>query len=108
MRVSRWFVLALRHREGVGGRGAAADFRRDAELLRDPVDLRLVEMRDRLEKQGVGPKMIDSYLALASYQKAGGATARVSDSVADILGRPPRTIRDFVRDYRKHFVGSGA
>lgn len=70
--------------------------------------LSMDEMRERLEKQGVGPKMIDSYLALASYQKAGGATARVSDSVGEILGRPTRTIRDFVRDYREHFVDPDA
>ena len=47
--------------------------------------------------------MIDSYLALAAYQKAGGATARVSESVEEILGRKPRTIRYFVTDYKEHF-----
>ena len=95
--------------------GTAIGYGELAEVLTDELGktvtyhaLSMDEMRDRLEKQGVGPKMIDSYLALASYQKAGGATARVSDSVADILGRPPRTIRDFVRDYREHFLGSGA
>lgn len=63
------------------------------------------EMRARLERDGVAPDMIDSLLALAAYQKAGGPTERVSDSVQKILGRPARTIRDFARDYQRHFVG---
>lgn len=65
--------------------------------------LSMDEMRERLEGQGAHPKMIDSMLSLAAYQKAGGPTERVSESVAQILGREPRTIRDFVRDYREHF-----
>lgn len=61
------------------------------------------EMRARMVGQGIGPEMIDSYLALAAYQEAGGPTARVSDSVAQILGRPPRTIRGFARDHAQQF-----
>lgn len=68
--------------------------------------LSMDEMRARMEGQGVHPEMIDSMLALAAYQKAGGATARVSPSVADILGREPRSIQDFARDYRNYFVSS--
>lgn len=41
--------------------------------------------------------------ALAAYQKAGGPTARVSESVAEILGRPARTVEDFANDYREYF-----
>ena len=68
--------------------------------------LSMDEMRARMEGQGVHPEMIDSMLALAAYQKAGGATARVSPSVADILGREPRSIQDFARDYRNYFVSA--
>ncbi len=68
--------------------------------------LSMEEMRARMESQGVGPKMIDSMLALASYQKAGGPTERVSESVREILGREPRTIHDFVRDHREVFARS--
>lgn len=80
-----------------------------SEVLGTPVKyhaLTMEEMRQRLEKQGVAPKMIDSFLALAAYQKAGGPTERVSESVEQILGRAPRTIRDFARDYRELFVAS--
>lgn len=65
--------------------------------------LSMDEMRARLQQQGESPKMIESYLALAAYQKAGGATARVSESVSEVLGRPPRSILDFAKDYRSHF-----
>lgn len=65
------------------------------------------EMRVRLEGQGLGPEMVDSYLALAAYQKAGGPTERVSPSVEEILGRRPYTIDDFVRHYRADFVVAG-
>lgn len=82
-----------------------------SEVLGTPVSyhaLTMEEMRDWLEQQGVAPKMIDSFLALAAYQKAGGPTERVSESVEQVLGRAPRTIQDFARDYREHFVASQA
>jgi uncharacterized protein YbjT (DUF2867 family) len=72
-----------------------------------PVEYRALsmdEMRARLERQGMDANMIESFLALAAYQKAGGPTERVSDSVERILGRPPRSIQDFARDYRERFV----
>lgn len=65
--------------------------------------LSMDEMRERMEKQGVNATMIDSYLALAAYQKAGGPTERVSDNVREVLGREPRTIQDFAMDYRESF-----
>jgi hypothetical protein len=42
-------------------------------------------------------------LAIAAYQKAGGPTATISDKGERILGRRPRSIREFVRDYAIHF-----
>lgn len=65
--------------------------------------LSMEEMRSRMEKQGISAKMIDSYLALAAYQKAGGATARVSQDVREVLGREPRSVFDFAQDYRENF-----
>lgn len=65
--------------------------------------LSMDKMRARMEKQGISTKMIDSYLALAAYQKAGGPTERVSESVREVLGREPRTIQDFAMDYRESF-----
>lgn len=61
------------------------------------------EARARMEAQGVEPRLIEATLALAAYQKAGGPTAQVSEDVERILGRPPRSIRDFARDYSDRF-----
>lgn len=66
--------------------------------------LTMEEARARMEAQGVEPALIDSSLALAAYQKAGGKTAEVSGDVAKILGRAPRSIDDFARDYKDAFV----
>ena len=42
---------------------------------------------------------------MAAYQKAGGPTEKTSDGVERILGRPPRTLTEFARDYVDHFRG---
>jgi uncharacterized protein YbjT (DUF2867 family) len=57
----------------------------------------------RMEARGTPAAMIEAMLAISAYQKAGGPTAKVSGSVERILGRPPRTIRDFARDYARLF-----
>lgn len=78
-----------------------------SETLGETVTYRALSMeeaRARMEAAGVPPKSIESILALSAYQKAGGPTERTSDHVQQILGRPPRTIRDFARDYREHFT----
>jgi uncharacterized protein YbjT (DUF2867 family) len=59
--------------------------------------------RARLEAKGTPPDQIEAMLAISAYQKAGGPTSTVSDRVARILGRPPRSVRDFVRDYADRF-----
>lgn len=66
--------------------------------------LSMDEMRKRLESQGMAGNMIDSLLALAAYQKAGGPTERVSPSVSEILGRAALSTRDFVRHHTAAFV----
>ena len=91
--------------------GEAVGYEALADALSDELgttityrSLSMDEMRERMRGQGVSEKMIDSMLALASYQKAGGPTERVSESVRNILDRPPRTIRDFVRDHKNEFI----
>lgn len=90
--------------------GEASGYDELAEALSDALEkpvtyrsLSMDEMGVRMKKQGLSDAMIDSYLALAAYQKAGGATARVSGSVREILGREPKTVEDFARDYRENF-----
>ena len=57
------------------------------------------EARLRLTRVGQPPAWIDATLAIAAYQRDGGPTAVVSPTVERLLGRPPRTLRDFVRDH---------
>ena len=64
----------------------------------------LEEARARLAERGVAAAAIDAMLAIAAYQRAGGPTATISPSVERLLGRRPRTIRDFAHDYASHFV----
>lgn len=59
----------------------------------------MAEARARLAARGVAAASIDAVLAIAEYQKNGGPTATVSPNVERLLGRPPRTIHDFVRDH---------
>lgn len=61
------------------------------------------EARSRAAARRVAPAAIDAMLAIAAYQKDGGPTATVSPSVQRLLGRAPRTIRDFARDYAESF-----
>lgn len=61
------------------------------------------EARERMSARGIDDQAIDALLALAAYQRAGGPTAKVWDDVERVLGRPPRTIHDFARDYAGQF-----
>lgn len=77
-----------------------------SEVLGRTVTYRPITMEDAragLAARGIAAGLIDATLAIASYQKEGGATAVVSPSVQQLLGRPPLTIREFVRDYADRF-----
>lgn len=58
----------------------------------------------RLRRLGLAPWAAAAQIALYGYQRAGGPTARVSDVVENLLGRPARGFEQFVRDYgESHF-----
>jgi len=71
------------------------------EVVYEPLSME--EMRKRMQDEGIQEAMIDGYLSLAAHQKAGGATARVSPDVKEVLGREPITIRQFADDFREYF-----
>jgi uncharacterized protein YbjT (DUF2867 family) len=76
------------------------------ELLGTPVGYQvetLEEARQRLEAEGIPGWLREGYLALIAYQRAGGATATVSPAVAQLLGRPARSIETFLRDHLPAF-----
>lgn len=92
--------------------GEAVGFADVAAVLSDLTGRRVTyqpismeEEQRRLEAAGLPAQQADAMLAIAAYQRAGGPTSVVSDKVARILGRPPRTIRDFLWDHVERFTG---
>ena len=63
------------------------------------------EARERMVRAGEAPWAIDGLLALAAYQRAGGPTAAVHDTVRQVLGRPPRSLAEFAKDHAHVFRG---
>lgn len=57
----------------------------------------------RLRAAGVPAWQAAALLAIAAYQRAGGATAVVTDTVQRLTGRPPRTLREFSEDHADRF-----
>ena len=47
---------------------------------------------------GIGGMRIESILAIGAYQRAGGKTVTITTTVADLTGRPPRTVAEFVQE----------
>lgn len=59
----------------------------------------------RLHDEGLPPWLIGAQLALAEYQREGGGTDIITDAVAEVSGRRPRTFREFARDCADAFLG---
>lgn len=59
------------------------------------------EAWSRRRSAGQPPWLAAAQLAIAEYQRAGGPTERVADTVERITGRPARTLRDFAEDHRE-------
>ena len=63
------------------------------------------EARARRVREGVPPAVIESILAIGAYQRGGGKTVTVTSTVADLTGRPPRTVAEFVQEHVSVFRG---
>lgn len=57
----------------------------------------------RLRRRGLPPWHIAAQLALAGYQRQGGGTDIITDTIEVVTGRPPRTFQDFARDHAPSF-----
>jgi uncharacterized protein YbjT (DUF2867 family) len=88
---------ALSYRQATGILGEAIG--RPLRFIDEPVD----EARARLTRAGQPSWLIDSLLAIAAYQRAGGPTETITSVVADLTGSPPRTFAEFARDYAAAF-----
>jgi uncharacterized protein YbjT (DUF2867 family) len=89
---------------------AALSYRQATDILSEAigrplgfVDEPLDEARARLTRAGQPSWLVDSLLAIATYQRAGGPTETITSVVADLTGKPPRTFAEFARDYAAAF-----
>jgi len=92
--------------------GKALSYREATEIIGRTIGkkLRFVDetpeqARARRTREGYPPAIIESALAIAAYQRAGGKTETITSTVADLTGRPPRTFAAFARDHAKSFGG---
>ena len=63
------------------------------------------EARARMGHAGAAPWEIESAMARATYQRAGGPTQAVSPAVEQLTGRAPRSIEAFVAENARAFGG---
>jgi uncharacterized protein YbjT (DUF2867 family) len=63
------------------------------------------EARARRIREGIPPAVIESILAIAAYQRAGGKTVTITTTIADLTGRAPLTVAEFVREHAASFRG---
>ena len=89
---------ALSYRQATGILGQAIG--RPLHFVDEPAD----EARARLTRGGQPAWLVDSLLAIAAYQRAGGPTETITSVVADLTGKPPRTFAAFARDHAAAFL----
>ena len=63
------------------------------------------QARARRVREGVPPAVIESVLAIGAYQRAGGKTVTITSTIADLTGRPPKTVAELVREHAVSFRG---
>jgi uncharacterized protein YbjT (DUF2867 family) len=56
-------------------------------------------------REGIPPAVIESILAIGAYQRAGGKTVTITNTIADLTGRAPITVAEFVREHASSFQG---
>ncbi len=90
----------------------AISYRQAAEIISTVIGkpVRFVDespdqARARRVREGLPPAVIESALAIAAYQRAGGKTVTITSTIADLTGRPPRTVGEFVREHAPSFRG---
>src|SRR5437870_7862420 len=82
---------------GFGDVAAALSEATGQQVTYRPISME--EARSRMEARHLPAPTSEATLAIAAYQKAGGPTAKVSDGVERVLGRPPGDIRRFAQDH---------
>jgi len=92
--------------------GEAISYRQAAEIIGSVigrmvkfVDETPEEARVRRIREGIPPLVIESILAIGAYQRAGGKTVTITNTVAELTGKPPRTVAEFVKEHAPEFRG---
>ena len=90
----------------------AISYRQAAEIIGAVIGKKLrfvdespAQARARRVREGVPPAVIESILAIGAYQRAGGKTVTITTTVADLTGRPPKTVAEFVQENASVFRG---
>jgi uncharacterized protein YbjT (DUF2867 family) len=78
-----------------------------AGVLRQPIiylDISANDTRGRLRAEGGSPVLIEAKLELWDAFASGYIKVEPNQLVKEIIGREPRTLEDFARDYRGRFL----
>lgn len=70
------------------------------------VDVCSPKARGRLEAKRVSPRLIEALIEYWDFHAASPTGPRITQEIENILGRPPRKLAEFVKDYREEFGGS--
>ena len=91
----------------------ALDFDEVAEVFSDVLDRRIayadpsrLAFARRMSRRGFSPGFVAFMIVEYSIVRL-GRSGRTTDDVETLLGRPPRTVRDFVADYADEFRAAG-
>ena len=89
----------------------AISYRQAAEIIGNVIGKKLQfvdespeEAQARRIREGVPPSVIESILAIGAYQRAGGKTVTITNTIAELTGRPPRTVAEFVQEHVSVFL----
>ena len=63
------------------------------------------EARARRFREGLPPAVVESFLAISAYQRAGGKTVTMTTTIADLTGRPATTFAEFAHEHASLFRG---
>jgi uncharacterized protein YbjT (DUF2867 family) len=70
-------------------------------------EVTLEQARDSMAESGLPEALAVGYPEVMRRYRDGGVTRRVSPAVEELIGRPPRTFEEFVRDHRDAYAAAG-
>ncbi len=74
----------------------------------DYLDICSPKARGNLEARGLSPRLIEALIEFWDYAAAGAVPAHITDDIERVLGRPPRSLCDFLRDSKASLRASAS